>query len=414
MRTTFLGQGYEDQSLNAVGNYLMNYLELSCFDSFTGISAFASESGVYGLSHFLNVAKRTFTHLNLIVGVDLEGTSKEALEEILALNINSYIFYQKEQPIFHPKIYLFEGPSDIKIIIGSSNLTRGGLFTNVESSILIEFNSDDSEGLAFLVGLKNYYRTLFDFSDPNLFRISENIIAGFYNDGIIPNETTRRNNFHKKAIASVVAPSTISNALSVQNRITSRVPSAFPSKPRNSGPRTGVAPATSTTVATHTPTPTSPPLIVPPAVILPSARTLVWSKLALSQSDAQAVPAGTNGTGNLKLSQARFMHNGAFIDYNTYFRYQVFQHLAWARTKTTSATYEETICDFDVTILGTSYGSQLLKLSHDSARISGQANVSSWLHWGNVLMTILQQTNVTGRTLNLYQLSNSTFSIEII
>src|SRR5690606_14642815 len=125
----------EAKSISAVGNHLMRFLGQKGFDSFTGISAFASESGVYGLSNYLNIAQNNFKDLNLIVGVDLDGTSKEALEEILALNINSYIFYQKEQPVFHPKIYLFEGVKEFKIIIGSSNLTRGGLFTNVESSM---------------------------------------------------------------------------------------------------------------------------------------------------------------------------------------------------------------------------------------------------------------------------------------
>jgi len=128
----------------------MIFLGQKKFNSFTGISAFASESGIYGLSGHLNSAKKNFKNLNLIIGVDLEGTSKEALEEILALNINSYIFYQLEPPVFHPKIYLFEGDKEVKLILGSSNLTRGGLFTNVESSMLIEFDSKDKEGLAFL------------------------------------------------------------------------------------------------------------------------------------------------------------------------------------------------------------------------------------------------------------------------
>ena len=410
MRTSFLGQGFEDQSSNAVGNHLMEYLGLNCFHSFTGISAFASESGVYGLTRYLNAAQHNFSHVNLIVGVDLEGTSIEALEEILALNINSYIFYQKEQPVFHPKIYLFEGANDFKIIIGSSNLTRNGLFINVESSILFEFDSTDSDGLAFLSTIKDYYRSLFDFSDPNLFRISASIISDFYADGIIPDETTRRNNYHKKAIAFALPPSTIPNALAIQNRTTARVPSTFPSKPRNSGTITGLAPAPSTTV----PIPTFPPVIGPPAVLLPPVRTLVWQKLALSQSDAQSVPSGTNGTGNLKLSQAGFMVEGELIDYNTYFRDHVFQHLPWASTKPSNTSYQETICNFDVTILGISYGSQPIKLSHNPARISNQKNVSSWLHWGNNLRIALQRTNVTGRTLNLYQIGSNEFSIEII
>lgn len=408
MRISFLGQGFEGQSINSVGNHLVKYLGLSCFYSFTGISAFASESGVYGLSGYLNIAQHNFRSINLIVGIDLEGTSKEALEEILALNINSYIFYQREQPVFHPKIYLFEGANDFKIILGSSNLTRGGLFTNVESSLLIEFDSADTEGLALLAELKGYYSSLFDFSDSNLFKISASIIADFYSTGIIPDEVTRRNNYHKKVNASTSTSSALPNALAIQNRTTAKVPASFPSKLRTGGSRHVTPPATS-------PTPPIPATSsIQPVINPPTTRILVWQKLTLSQSDAQSVPAGTNGTGNLKLSQARFKVNGVLINHDSYFRTQVFQNLSWARTKPTSATYEETICNFDITILGISYGIQPIKLSYDTIRISNQRNTPSWLHWGNVLMTILVNTNVTGRTLNLYQLSNNSFSIEII
>jgi HKD family nuclease len=392
MKVSFLGQGFEDKSVNAVGNHLINFLSLKGFDSFTGISAFASESGIYGLSRHLNIAKKNFKNLNLIVGVDLEGTSKEALNEILGLAINSYIFYQKEQPIFHPKIYLFEGPKDIKLILGSSNLTRGGLFTNVESSMIVEFDSTDKDGLALLAELKGYYNTLFNFSDPNLFKVSSTVIAEFYHKGIIPDEIIRRNDYHKKSISSSLGSNRQPGTLVIPKRDTAKTPSSFPSKPRKNNVQSGT---------------------VSPTTLTAQAKVLVWQKLSLSKSDAQDVPAGTHGTGNLKLSQAGFKLNNGLIDYATYFRNNVFQNLSWARTKPNSTTYEETICNFDITILGTSYSIQPLKLSFDPIRISNQKNTPSWLHWGNVLNLILGQINLTGHTLNMYQ-SNQSFYIEIV
>lgn len=106
MKITLLGQGYEAISEDSVGNYLIKFLSEKNFHTFTGISAFASEAGVLGLSEYIANAKNFFKSLNLIVGVDQEDTSKEALIEINNLEINSYIFHQKESPIFHPKIYL--------------------------------------------------------------------------------------------------------------------------------------------------------------------------------------------------------------------------------------------------------------------------------------------------------------------
>ena len=99
MKISFLGQGIEPTSKNAVGHLLVKYLKEKTFNSF------ASEAGIYGLSGHINSAKKNFKKLTIIVGIDQGGTSKEALEEILSLNIKSYIFYQKESPIFHPKFY---------------------------------------------------------------------------------------------------------------------------------------------------------------------------------------------------------------------------------------------------------------------------------------------------------------------
>lgn len=410
MKTTFLGQGFESSSVDAIGNYLIQNLNRQDFHSFTGISAFASEAGIFGLSGHIQTAKAVFNNLSLIVGIDQEGTSTEALEEILNLNIDSYIFYQNEAPIFHPKIYLFEGDKEIKLIVGSSNLTGRGLFTNVESSLLIEFDTTDTEGTALLTNLKTYYKTLFDFSDNNLFKISQAVIDDFNARGIVPDENERKRIYStKRASATPTTTTTTTNTVTVPRRTTARIPANFPVKPRVAIAG-GPIQQPSTIV---TPPPVQPAVVVQPIATPPQPRLLVWQKLSLSRSDAQFVPAGTNGTGNLKLSQAGFRLNGLLINHNTYFRNQVFQNLSWAKTKPTSTTYEETICNFDITIMGTSYGIQPIKLSFDPIRISNQANTPSWLHWGNTLMTLLQQTNVTGRTLNLYQTGQG-FTIEIV
>ena len=146
MKIIFLGQGYEPESKNSVGNHLLNLLSQKGFHTFTVISAFATEVGVVGLADYIVSAKNNFKKLNLIVGIDQEGTSKEALREINNLKINSYIFHQEEPPIFHPKIYLLEGAKETKLILGSSNMTARGLFGNVESSLHVEFSNTDKEG----------------------------------------------------------------------------------------------------------------------------------------------------------------------------------------------------------------------------------------------------------------------------
>lgn len=411
MTIKFLGQGFEAASANAIGNYLISYLNQTNFHSFTGISAFASEAGIFGLSgHILN-AKQNFQvprNITLVVGIDQQGTSKEALEELKNLNVASYIFYQSEAPIFHPKIYLFEGDQQTKLIVGSSNLTGTGLFVNVEGSLLIEFNNDDPEGTNLLNDLKSYYQTLFDLTDPNLFPISDAVIADFVAKGIVPDETTRRRNYNAKAGGSTQQSTGQQSSFNVPRRGTATIPHSFPRKPTAASSTT--PPVAAPVAAAITPIVSVPQTPVTPPI---QNKVLVWQKLSLSQSDAQRVPAGSNPTGNLKLSQARFSVNNAFIDQTTYFRNIVFHNLTWIAPKPNNNSYEEAFCPFDITILGNSIGVHTLKLSHDPVRIAGQGNTPTWLHWGNALVPLLQQNNITGKTLNLYTDSQN-FSIEIV
>lgn len=389
MKISFLGQGIEPNSKNAVGHFLVKYLKEKKFNSFIGFSAFASEAGIYGLSGHINSAKKNFKELTIIVGIDQGGTSKEALEEILNLNIKSYIFYQKENPIFHPKFYLFEGINEVKIILGSSNLTGTGLFTNIESSLLVEFNQTDKDGLALLSEIKTYYKPLLNSKDPNIFKINNKVINDFFHDGIVPDEATRKRNYSKGTLSKTVNKSKKSK---VPKRSVPKVPkNIFPSKIKSKSKIPAVSTPTSTTTGNN----------------------LIWQKIKLSNSDAQVVPNGTAPTGNVKLTQAKFKINNIIIDQKTYFRNNVFHSLNWTKTKPGNSTYEESYADFKIFISGVYIGVFNLKLSHDSHRISGQGNVPSWLHWGRNLTGILRNNNLSGTTFNLSK-DGKYFIIEIL
>jgi HKD family nuclease len=229
MKITFLGQGYEPESKNSVGNHLVSLLSQKEFHSFTGISGFASEAGILGLANHILNAKKYFKKLNLIVGVDQGKTSKEALREINNLNINAYIFHQREPAIFHPKIYLFEGHRKTKLILGSSNMTARGLFGNVESSLLLEFLNKDIAGKYLLRQLKDYYSGLFAFTDPNLFKISEKAIQDFIDNGIVPVETVMPRKYGKRQ--TVKKEKSRKSNLKIPPRASPKIPNSFKSKP---------------------------------------------------------------------------------------------------------------------------------------------------------------------------------------
>ncbi|MFM7857310.1 MAG: phospholipase D family protein, partial [Flammeovirgaceae bacterium] len=259
------------------------------FNNFHGISAFASVAGVNLLSGYITGARDRYASLNLIVGVDQEGTSREALTQILGLDLNSYVFYQNEPPIFHPKIYLFEGATRTSLIVGSSNLTARGIFGNVESSLLIEFANDDEDGINLLREIKAYFSGLFQFNDPNLFRLTAELIESLVARGIVPTERTRQRKHRKRTGADEDAP-VIDDGLVIPRRATSRVPAPVRNRPATDPVVVSVSEELELT--THI-----------------QLRTLVWSKERLSRSDSQHVLQGSNPTGNLKLSQGGFRLN---------------------------------------------------------------------------------------------------------
>ena len=55
---------------------------------------------------------------------------------------NLYI-YKSKRGIFHPKIYASKNNNKFKILLGSANLTSGGLTNNIEASMFISSKNDD-------------------------------------------------------------------------------------------------------------------------------------------------------------------------------------------------------------------------------------------------------------------------------
>ena len=120
MKSIFLVQGFGNSSPDATGTHLISLLQDASFTNFTGVTAFASASAVLGIAPYIQAAKGHLQQISLIVGIDQEATSKEALKALMSLQVSAHIFFQKEQIIFHPKFYLFEAIGKAKLVIGSS------------------------------------------------------------------------------------------------------------------------------------------------------------------------------------------------------------------------------------------------------------------------------------------------------
>lgn len=82
------------------------------------------------------------------VGIDIENTSKEGIEDLLELqdigDCESYIYHNEANATFHPKVYLLQNEIRTRLIIGSNNITEAGLYVNTEAGLQLETPSNDS------------------------------------------------------------------------------------------------------------------------------------------------------------------------------------------------------------------------------------------------------------------------------
>ncbi len=394
MKLTFLGQGFIADTDTAVGTLIEKFFSENVYHTFTGITAFASEAGVYGLSNCL-ATSISIQNLYLIVGIDQEGTPKDALEEILKLNINSYIFYQKEAPIFHPKIYLFEGDIKTSVIIGSSNLTGRGLFNNVESSTLIEFDKDDAEGLEFLKSMKDYYTTLFDFSDPNLFKITAETIQKFVDLKVVPTKRVWLNKQGKKKIEGVPK-----DGFDIPPRKVGSLPPSFRKKHK---------------AAEMADTAGEEIFAVSDNQYLAQDLTEVWKSNKLTERDLN-IPSGTNtnATGSMSFSKGTYED----IDQRHYFRDNVFNSLEWKNnTRKGSEHLLKATADFTIRINGEYKGKYSLTLTHNpktDIETYKQNNTMTGISWGDA-KNVIKNRVLLGKSLTLYKdnSSDDEFTIEI-
>ena len=100
-----------------------------------------------------------------IIGLNQRGTSYEALYALHGLLDELWVFHKHERQTFHPKMYLFlpnPNNEDQKAVtvIGSSNLTAGGLYTNFEISWLQELDPNVTLDQAVLDEIQRYSEDL--------------------------------------------------------------------------------------------------------------------------------------------------------------------------------------------------------------------------------------------------------------
>lgn len=389
MKIQFLGQGYEPVSENAVGNQLINLLLEKDFHSCTIISAFISQAGVNGLGAYIKQAKENSKNITIITGVDQKGTSKEALEALFKLDINSYVFYQPSVTIFHPKIYLFEGIERSVLIIGSSNLTAQGLFSNVEASLQVQINNKNEN--VIITQLKDYYKGLFDLTDPNLKKLTEELIESLTKAKVIPTEKERKEERSKNKEREVVNEETKRIIYKIfPKRAIATIPKFFRKIWKNSIKQ-----------------PQKKDFSIPPQGN--EAVSLLWESNKLTKRDLN-IPTGknTNPTGSMLFKKGKQKN----IDQRHFFREEVFQFLDWKNDLRSNLSHlERATAIFKIVVEGINKGDFELKLTHNTKKDTKtykQKNSMTSISWGTAKQFIAKE-QLIGRTVKLYKDDNNRF-----
>jgi len=83
MQIKFIGQGLDPDSDRTAGNFIIDSIESNQYNSFIAFVAFVSRGGLNNIIDQLIKFKENKGAIRLFLGVNLNATSKEALELLL-------------------------------------------------------------------------------------------------------------------------------------------------------------------------------------------------------------------------------------------------------------------------------------------------------------------------------------------
>ena len=144
----------------SLGDRLIALLDSRDYHTLNIVVAFAKNSGVLRIKDSLEKFRAQGGIVNVYVGVDLGVTSYEALAALLLCTNSLKIVHSENSQTFHTKIYHFLGKEKGLIVVGSHNLTCGGLWTNIESSALISADNSSTNGIEILSAQGDYISNL--------------------------------------------------------------------------------------------------------------------------------------------------------------------------------------------------------------------------------------------------------------
>lgn len=175
-----------------LGKSLIELLNSGEYNTLNITVAFAKNSGVLRIKDALKRFREQGGVVNVYVGLDLGGTSYEALTTLLLHTDSLSAVHSESGQTFHSKIYQFLTGDKALMVVGSHNLTAGGLWTNFESSVIFKVDKSSPEGVQVLEGFDNYIKSLKELKGVVLPIASQEDINQLLKNGYVLKEVTER------------------------------------------------------------------------------------------------------------------------------------------------------------------------------------------------------------------------------
>lgn len=392
---------FRAQPFAAFGGWTANWLEEALgdpdIDHLRVAVAWAKRSGLSRIRDVLTKFREGGGNASMVLGVDAGGATVQGLRLSVELFNAVHVFHERSRRTFHPKVYLAFGSSSAHLLVGSNNVTAGGLFSNYEGSLLCRLDLHREEDRRLFDVVNSWFETML--ADTEVCKpLTPDLLDTLIKDpryGVGDEDQTKGDIQKEHDYDGVLTDPTDDEIF------------GSGSSPKAGMPPPVQVPPSPVAAVPQSPPPAAGPTPQPSPGAAPAPVAHRWWK-QMSASDAQQPPTPTShAIGHLKLAKA-----GHDINLKSYFRNTLFGSATWAAQHTSPGLKEEAIVTFDVVIDGQPLGQIALKIDHAEYRIANQINIPTWLHWGPLGAT-LRQTNYTGAWVVIEQRADGSHRLEI-
>lgn len=348
------------------------------------VVAWVKRTGLDEIASSINAIRDRGGTVRVISGISLGGTSRQGLELLLRLADMSYVFHQPGRT-FHPKVYSAKGDQNALIVVGSHNVTLGGVTRNFEAGILGDLDLTDRNDRDLLQSIDHFIERLI--ADVEVCRpLTEEFLDELVRDRRLPLADEDRSGGTMEPVEGVEPTPADADRSAIG-------PPLFGSS-RERMRRSPARPARARPEVTPPITPVRPPRRGPAA--RPLRR---WFK-RLPPADAQRL-VGSNVSNTMTLVKQvdDFPEPGRKtrhpIDVSTYFRDEFFGNEVWYEEETRGRRQEREVAtiECEVVVRDESLGAWMFEIRHTPGYEAEERNRTTEFAWGSLPPTCESMTS---------------------